>query len=142
MARKPETTNLTPEKRKELFLEQLRKEPNITVAAHAAGYSREYVYDLRQNDEVFAEAWKEALEESVDLAESEMHRRAFKGTIKPVYQGGAKVGAIREYSDTLAIFLMKAHRPEKYRETIRQEHTGKDGQPMQILYVNDWRENN
>lgn len=130
MAGKP-LTDLTTEKRKELFLAQLRKEPNITRAAYAAGYTRQYAYQLKDADPDFAEAWKEALEESVDLAESEMHRRAYKGTVKPVFYLGARVGGIREYSDTLAIFLMKAHRPEKYRETVRNEMTGKDGGPIQ-----------
>lgn len=38
--------------------------------------------------------------------------------------------AIREFSDTLAIFLLKAHKPEKYRE--RYEHTGPGGGPIQF----------
>ena len=129
MARK-HLTNLTPEKRKELFLEYLRERPNITKAARWAGYTREYVYELRKADPDFAKAWDEALEESVDLCEGEMHRLAFDGTLKPVFQSGEKVGSIREYSDTLAIFLMKAHRPEKYRETTRTEITGKDGKDL------------
>lgn len=37
---------------------------------------------------------------------------------------------VREYSDTLAIFLLKAHKPEKYRE--RHEHTGPNGGPIQF----------
>lgn len=117
-------TDLTTEKRKELFIERLSKEPNVTRAAHWAGYTRQYVYELRDGDPDFAKAWNEALEESIDLCEGEMHRRAFEGTLKPVYQGGVKVGSIREYSDTLAIFLTKAHRPEKYRETVKQELSG------------------
>ena len=130
MGRKPETTNLTPEKRKILFLEQLRREPNITRAAQAAGWARPYVYEVRSGDPEFAAAWEEALEESVDLAESEVHRRAFKGTLKPVYQGGLRVGSIREYSDTLAIFLLKAHRPKKFRDNASIEHSGPDGKPL------------
>lgn len=135
MAGKP-LTDLTPEKRKALFLAQLRREPNITKAAYAAGYSRQRAYQLRNEDPDFAEQWQEALEESVDLCESEMHRRAYRGTLKPVFYLGEKVGAIREYSDTLAIFLMKAHRPEKYREVVRNEHTGKDGDAIDIRHVN------
>ena len=38
------------------------------------------------------------------------------GIDEPVYQGGALVGTRRFFSDTLAIFLLKAHRLEKYRE--------------------------
>lgn len=114
-----------------MFLDQLRKEPNITKAAQSAGATRQHFYQVRSSNPDFAAAWDEALEESLDLCEGELHRRAFKGVLKPVYQGGARVGSIREYSDTLAIFLMKAHRPEKYRDTVRNEHTGKNGGPIE-----------
>jgi hypothetical protein len=43
------------------------------------------------------------------------------GTLKPVYQGGKKVGAVREYSDTLLMFLLNGGRPEKYKHRI--DHT-------------------
>jgi hypothetical protein len=33
-----------------------------------------------------------------------------------VYYQGAQCGTIREYSDTLLIFLLKAKRPEEFRE--------------------------
>jgi hypothetical protein len=48
-----------------------------------------------------------------------MWRRAVEGTDKPVFSRGVEVGVIREYSDALAMFLAKGHRPKKYRE--RQE---------------------
>ena len=43
-------------------------------------------------------------------------RRASEGTLKPVFYQGKMCGEIREYSDTLLIFLLKARRPETYRE--------------------------
>lgn len=87
---------------------------------------------MRDEDPDFAAAWDEALASSLDDAEGELYRRAVKGTLKPVYQGGAKVGSIREYSDTLLIFLLKSHKPSVYRETTRNEHTGKDGEPIKM----------
>lgn len=39
-------------------------------------------------------------------------------------QGNHKVAAVRKYSDTLAIFLLKAHDPEKYRENSKLELSG------------------
>ena len=135
-------TDLSPEKRREAFLDRLRKDPNIAKAARAVGYTRQRMYQMRDEDPAFAEAWNEALLEAIDMAEGEVYRRGVKGTLKPVYQGGAKVGTIREYSDTLLIFLLKAHKPEKYRETSRQELTGPDGGPIQtqgqvIVYIPD-----
>lgn len=38
--------------------------------------------------------------------------------------GRHRVAAIRKYSDTLAIFLLKAHNPEKYRENSKVELAG------------------
>lgn len=38
--------------------------------------------------------------------------------------GEHKVAAVRKYSDTLAIFLLKAHNPEKYRENSKIELAG------------------
>ena len=56
---------------------------------------------------------------------SAARRRAAEGTLKPVYQGGKLVGEIREFSDTLLIFLLKGKRPEVYRENVKVEHSGK-----------------
>jgi hypothetical protein len=38
--------------------------------------------------------------------------------------GNHMVASVRKYSDTLAIFLLKAHAPEKYRENSRVELAG------------------
>jgi len=38
--------------------------------------------------------------------------------------GNHKIAAVRKYSDTLAIFLLKAHNPEKYRENSKIELAG------------------
>jgi hypothetical protein len=39
--------------------------------------------------------------------------------------GEQKVAAVRKYSDTLAIFLLKAHNPDKYRENSKVELSGR-----------------
>ena len=46
--------------------------------------------------------------------------------------GNHKVAAIKEYSDTLAIFLLKAHDPSKYRENSKLELSGPDNGPVQL----------
>jgi len=50
-------------------------------------------------------------------------RRAKDGTLRPVYQGGELVGHIREYSDTLGIFLLKSRRRHIYGERREIEHS-------------------
>ena len=39
-------------------------------------------------------------------------------------RGNPLVATVKEYSDTLAIFLLKAHNPDKYRENSKVELTG------------------
>ena len=112
--------NLTPKKDQEieladpsperawfpLFLASLRNSGNVRAACKAAGISRETAYDNRRSNAVFAQAWAEAIEDACDLLEAAAWVRA------------------RSTSDTLLIFLLKAHRPEKYRETTRHLHVG------------------
>lgn len=46
--------------------------------------------------------------------------------------GQPKVKVIRKYSDNLTTFLLKSHRPEKYRDNAALELTGKNGGPVEI----------
>lgn len=82
------------------------------------------MYELRERDEAFAKAWDEALAEALDVAEGEIYRRAVRGTVRKVFYKDQEIDRVREYSDTLLIFLAKAHRPEKYRETTNTNITG------------------
>ena len=104
------------ENTKARFLEALAETCNVTLACRAAGISNSQAYSWRKEDALFEERWAYALDEGIDLLEAEAHRRAFQGTTKPVFFQGGECGEIREYSDGLAQFLLKAHRPEKYRE--------------------------
>ena len=97
---------------------------SVTRAAAKAGMGRMTAYDWRERDPEFAAAWDQAIEDGTDKLEDEAHRRAFHGTDKPVYQSKELVGHIREYSDTLAIFLLKARRPDKFKDRQQHEHAG------------------
>jgi hypothetical protein len=95
------------------------------------------VYVTREKDPEFAAAWEEALEEATDLLEEEARRRAHDGYEEPVYYKGTQCGVITRYSDQLMITLLKAHRPAKFRENIRQELSGPDGGPIRTQDVSD-----
>lgn len=114
------------------FLNALRIMPNVTAAARSAGISRKTAYIHRKEKPDFAQAWDEALQEGVETLEREAQRRAFEGTQRPVFYKGKTTGFVREYSDTLAIFLLKAHAPEKYRDNI--DITSK-GEKINIAFV-------
>lgn len=111
---------------KAAFLDTLRETANVTVAARSVGISPATVYKHRRDDALFAERWDEAINEAVDMLEAEAHRRAFQGTEEPVFYQGCEVGYVRKYSDPLTMFLLKAHRPDKYRERseVKQEISG------------------
>ncbi len=106
------------------FIAALRRTGNVRAACKAAGISRTAAYNARNAFADFKALWDEALEDACDDLEGEARRRAFKGVKKPVYQQGALVGYVQEYSDTLLIFLLKAHRPEKFRERYEHQHSG------------------
>ena len=98
-------TTLTPEK-KERFLSELRKMPNISRACRVVKVSRQTAYNAKTDDAEFSAAWDDALIEGVESLEESAWKQAKKG------------------SDTLTIFLLKAHNPGKYRETVKTEHSG------------------
>ena len=85
------------------FLRSLAKTPSVTIAARAANVSTRACYKAKDADPEFAEAWSDAINKSVDALEDAVYRRA-----------------LREDSQ-LAMFVLKAFRPERYRETSRVE---------------------
>jgi Bacteriophage Sf6, terminase small subunit-like len=100
------------------FLEALANGATISSAVKSAGYARPTVYKWRAADVKFAAAWDDAIEEGTDLLEDEVLRRAKDGVEEPRFYEGEICGHVRKYSDTLAIFLLKARRPEKYSDKV------------------------
>lgn len=124
------STKPTPKKRRDWrtpFLAALRQAPNVSGAAKAAGIDRTIAYDTYRADPAFAAAWDDAIEQSVDRAVKELYRRAIDGVEKPVTVAGERE-VIREYSDTLLIFLLKSHRREVYGDKV--EHSGPKGRDL------------
>jgi len=126
-----DTMKLTPEKLT-AFCAALAETCNVGRACAAVGISRQTAYNWREADPDFALAWERAMKAGLLALEDEAHRRAFEGTNEPVFYKGDECGSVRKYSDTLAIFLLKAHNPDKYRENSRMELTGANGGPVQI----------
>lgn len=102
---------------------------SVTKACEIVDICRDTFYRWLREDADFKKAYQAAREQAIEAIEDEATRRAYEGVERPVYQGGKQVGMIREYSDTQLIFLLKAHRPQKYRDNAKIEHTG-DGAPL------------
>lgn len=114
------------------FLEALGLSGVIVTACRAAGISRQLVDYWNEHDAEFNVRYGIARREADDRIRAEIHRRAIVGTERPVYHAGKLVGHIREYSDTLLIFLAKARMPEEFREKVerRPEH---DTIPLSLI---------
>lgn len=110
----------TPQKRKK-FLELLAEYGNVSKSADEAGLVRVSLYDHRKRSPQFADAWDEAEALGAKRLEDEARRRAMEGWEEPVYYQGSECGAVRRFSDTLLIVLLKAHFPDKYAERRKDE---------------------
>lgn len=122
----------------EVFLKTYSETGNISHSARKAQVTRQAVYARRDIDDAFRSAMVEAKEQANAALEAEALRRATKGTLKPIFYQGAKCGAVREFSDTLLIVLLKANMPEKYRENARIEHAGVPGSPIAVAVEHDF----
>ena len=115
--------------RQERFLTALAETGIVSVAAKIAGTSRTRVYELRNRDEAFAAAWEDAEERAADALEAEAFRRAVVGVPVPLVSVGKIVRddegqplVIRQFSDSLLITLLKARRPERFKDRAVIEH--------------------
>src|SRR6516165_12683202 len=112
--------------RQERFLKALADTGIVSAAVEIAGTSRTRVYELRKRDPAFAAGWEEAEERAADALEAEAWRRAVDGVQEPLVAGGKVVRdddgqplAIRRYSDTLMLALLKARRPPRHQRSVR-----------------------
>lgn len=108
--------SFTPDKQ-QVFLRFLEDTASITKAAAFAGVDRRTVYTLKDQNKEFAAHLKDSLDVGLDKLEDEARRRAYDGIDEPVFYKGKQVSTIKRYDSILLMFLLKAHRPEKYRES-------------------------
>lgn len=101
---------------RESFISAYRHTGNITLSAKVAGVGRKEALVERDSNDKFANAFYLAKEEAGERMEGAAWERAFEGIEQPVYQGGKMVGTRKIFSDILAIFMLKAHNPVKYRD--------------------------
>ncbi len=97
-------TDYTPKKGNEWhlrFLEMFYQTGNVTLSCSAVKMTKTQVYRHRKKYKAFANAWSDAKDAALDFLEYEARKRAMK------------------MSDTLLIFLLKAHRPEIYHRELQ-----------------------
>lgn len=122
--------------KKRAFLVAYCEYPSITKACKIAGISNVTFYAWLKKDADFKAAYEQAYQIGGDKIEDVAKHRAIKGRREQVFgnlgenKGTGVVGYRRVVSDSLMALILKAHKPEKYRE--RTEHTGPAGGPLKV----------
>jgi transposase-like protein len=121
---------VTPEKKIAFCAALAASGGSVARACQAIDVARLTAYRWRDADPEFAKEWEAAKAAGLDALEDEALRRAYEGYDKPIVHQGVITDTVREYSDTLAIFLLKGGKPQKYRDNAKVELTGPDGGPV------------
>jgi hypothetical protein len=127
------------------FFAKLAERGNITEACQTSGVGRTTVYEhialgKAKDAAVEAKVWLSRFDgakiTAMDRLESEAFRRAHDGVDEPLIGRVGKdqdgvITTVKRYSDGLLQFLLKAHRPEVYKDRVAQEVSGPGGGPVQ-----------
>ena len=119
------------------FLAAFAEHATVSAAATAARVRRRTHYDWLETDEEYARRFKDVQETVTEALEAEARRRGQSGVEEPVFYQGRRVDTIRRYSDTLLIFLLKARRPEVYRERYDHNVSGPGSGPVVVRWEGD-----
>ena len=107
---------------KHAFLESYAQWANVSYACQQANVPRSDVYYWQETDEQFALAMRQAGDAATERLEREAWRRAAEGSpyTRTSYYRGEPVGTDHkiEYSDQLMMLLLRARKPDTYRENV------------------------
>jgi len=104
------------ERQQRAYLAALGKRGTQSAGLAAARVGRETLWRWREHSDAFVQAEAAARETLADQLEQEAIRRAYHGVQRPVYQQGQLVGYVTDFSDAVLMMLLKAARPEKFRD--------------------------
>lgn len=120
--RLPRHTLAQSARAKHAFLTCYAEWANVSHACQLAGVARRNVYYWQEHDPEFAAAFHIAESAATERLEREAWRRAVEGTPyeRTSYWHGEPVGTDHkiEYSDQLLMLLLRARKPETYREKV------------------------
>lgn len=131
----PKLTNgerVEPEEMKQKFLERYIELGSVKDTCEELCLVRRTIYHWKAQDPVFAENYRVADMVALGILEDEAYRRAVNGVDKPVYQGGKRVGTVKEFSDILLMFLLKARAPHKYKDRVAGGLFDPNGETLEL----------
>ncbi len=120
------TKNVTPARESETtadrqatFLSAYADLGTVTKAAAEAGVASKTVYRWLAADPAFRADFELAKRAYIDKLEAEADRRAVQGVPRPVgWYKGVAGGTVREYSDSLLQFRLRALDPDRYADRV------------------------
>ena len=116
---KPKCSKRWNAKKETLCLEVLQQTGNVTRATEKAGLDRSLVYRRRNLNPRFREKWQNAMEQALDYLEAYLWDKAMGKEMTEAQDGGL-------VDEKIAIFLLKAHRPEIFGDgKIRRDRDKK-----------------
>jgi hypothetical protein len=106
---------------------------SLLKAQSLAGVHRHSHYWWMENDPKYPTYFRRARTIIADQVEEEAYHRAFEGTDWPIYYHGRIIGYYKIYSDKLAIFMLKAMKPEIYGNKSGIEPSGKATPDFEVI---------
>jgi len=104
------------------FLEALSASCNVKLAAKKAGVSTSQAYVRRNKDASFRAGWDQALSAGYAQLEMMLLERALHGVEKTVIARDGTTTVMREYSDRVALALLRMHR----ENAVYADESGQD----------------
>jgi hypothetical protein len=101
--------------REAVFLEVLEQTGNVTRATAKAGLARSLVYRRRNMRPDFREKWQNAMGQALDYLEAYLWDKAMGKDMTDTPDGAV-------IDEKIAIFLLKAHRPEIFGDGKKRTH--------------------
>jgi len=93
----------------ETFFATLADTCNVVRSAKAAGFTASWAYRRRKSDAAFRNGWRTAVRDGYAKLELVLLERAMKGTPKLVRTSRGTDRTMRDYSNTLAVALLRRH---------------------------------
>lgn len=128
--RKPRVDGWSAEKQR-LFIATLADTGSVTLAARAVGMTAKSAYALRRapDGDGFDRAWRAAIRQAMNRLIDVCMERALEGSEVPVFdKDGRVIGHKVRHHDRMAMFLLRAHMPELFREAHKQDRA--KGEPL------------
>ncbi|PHZ84903.1 hypothetical protein [Paremcibacter congregatus] len=110
-----------------VFLSILQQSGNVTAATAAAELDRSQVYRRRVAHPAFRDKWQAAMDQALDHLEAYLWDKALGATGQQDRADGGKAPVIDE---KVAIFLLKAHRPEIFGDGKRRPTSLRKGKTL------------